>query len=314
MQAANGSAQKQKLVMAAPVRVRILEGALSALSDEWSEALRGSSTQAVLRSSRFLFRPLDLPKRATDFLDGIVRAQIDRLTPWNSDVAAYHWTAPVENAGERVTITVVATARSLITPIVQALAAAGAAAIEISTVTPGENAVPVTIYQQQTRAKAELGNIRMALLAFFVATGLAAVGSSLASGFLAAYYDEQKQQLEYRIAQRRGAIKAGQNGGSGSALELLQRRKQTTASSVVVIDALSSLLPDDTYATELRIEGDKVQIVGTTHDAPSLIQILEQSPHFTHATFFAPTTRNANEPGERFHVEARINANFEVAP
>lgn len=91
---------------------------------------------------------------------------------------------------------------------------------------------------------------------------------------------------------------------------LLAKRKQTTPSSVMVLEAISRALPDTTYVTELRIEGDKAQVVGMTQDAPSLIRLMEQSPQFSRATFFAPTTRAANEPGERFHIEAHISAYF----
>jgi general secretion pathway protein L len=302
---------KGKATTLSTYRVRIAEGSVSdPLPPDWAAAFRGSRAELVLQPSCFLFRPLELPKRAGEFLEGIVRSQIDRLTPWKASDAVYHWTPPAEAANERIVLTIVATARTVVAPLVQAVADLGAAAVVVSTLPPGAQAAPVTVFEQRARAAVDLGRLRAALLAVFVATGLAAAMSMAASGFVADHYDALKQQSQRRIAERRAMIRAGQSGDSTAAL--LEKRKHTTPSSVMVIEELSALLPDNTYATELRIEGDKLQVVGITQDAPSLIQIIEQSPHFTRATFFAPTTRAANDPGERFHIEAHIKPHFGI--
>ena len=46
----------------------------------------------------------------------------------------------------------------------------------------------------------------------------------------------------------------------------------------------------------------ELQIVGMTSDAASLIRLIEQSPHFAHAIFFAPTTRSPGTTKEQFHI------------
>jgi general secretion pathway protein L len=142
-----------------------------------------------------------------------------------------------------------------------------------------------------------------------LSAGVAAAASLIAAAYIGSSLDSEQQQLTRRISQRRASLRLDPNA-DGSALSLLAKRKQTSASSVLVLEALSQALPDSTYVTELRIEGDKVQVVGMTQDAPSLIRLLERSPQFARATFFAPTTRAQNDPGERFHIEAHITPSF----
>ena len=123
--------------------------------------------------------------------------------------------------------------------------------------------------------------------------------------------DDEQQALSQKVAVRRAALRTGPEFAV-SAQRMLERRKQSTPSNVIVLEALSQILPDHTFVTELRIEGDKLQIVGVTREAAALIALIEQSPHFTRATFYAPTTRTPGDPGERFHVEAHIKPIFAV--
>lgn len=292
-------------------RVRIVDGAVvDELSPDWTAALRGSRIDIVLKSARFLFRPLDLPKKASEFLDGIIRSQIDRLTPWPPHDAAYHWTPPQESSGDRITTTIVASAKAGIAAIVQAFTDLGAASVAVATRLEPGGAERVTVLTQQVGRGGTFVRVRLALLAVFVVTAVGAVLSFGAAGFLADHYDAERQQVQRRINERRAVLRAGQTGQATTVYDGLARRKHATPASVMVLDALSALLPDHTYATELRIEGQKVQVIGFTRDAASLISILEQSPHFARAAFFAPTTRAPNEPGERFHIEVRARPYF----
>jgi general secretion pathway protein L len=275
--------------------------------------LRGSRAEMVMRPNRFLFRPLELPKRAVEFLDGIVRSQIDRLTPWSSGEAVFSWTPPVDAPNDRIELTIAATARALVAPYVQAIADLGVASVAVLTV-PADaaaGAAPIRVYEQRARSVLEIDRIRAALIAVLVMAGIAAAGTTTWSYFALDSLDTEQQDLNQKIAKRRAAMRTGP-AAAMSAQRLLERRKQTTPSNVIVLEALSQILPDHTYLTELRIEGDKLQIGGVTRDAAALIGLIEQSPHFEHAAFYAPTTRTPGDPGERFHIEAHIKPVFAV--
>src|SRR5262249_55238646 len=294
--------------------IAVSEGeVVAALPEKSAALLRGSRAELVLKSDHFLFRPLDLPKRAGEFLDGIVRAQIDRLTPWSAGEAVFGWGKPQDIGADRMSIMVAATARTLVQPYVQALTSLGVKAISVITLLPGPEPVPIKVLDEKGQSALDLRRVRTALLAILLVVGLGAVVATVTDVVVGKQLEKRQDALARQIAARRAAALGGREGSldaATAALRTLERRKHEGPVAVMVLEQLSQVLPDHTYVTELRIEADKLRLVGITRDAPSLIGLIEQTQQFTRATFFAPTTRSPNESGERFHIEARIEPSF----
>ncbi len=280
--------------------------------------LRGGCIDLALRPERFLFKPLDLPARAAEFLDGVVRAQIDRLTPWTADVAAFGFSNPVSTGGGRVTVTVAATAKPTLTPLVQAFAAIGARTVTIATRVPDTPAAPmITIMHQRIGGIFEGRKARRVLAIALMSCALIAAVAAVAAGIINGRLEIRQTELAQRIVARRGAALTARSASGdpvATAERAIAKRKNQTPSAVVALEVLSRILPDRTYVTELRIEPDKLRLTGITDDAPRLIRLMEQTPYFNQATFFAPITRSPSEAGDRFDIEARLEPVFSPLP
>jgi general secretion pathway protein L len=300
------------------VELRVEDGALIAPTPQVEAALRGSRVELTLRPDRFVFKPLDLPARAEEFLDGVVRAQIDRLTPWSAELAAFGFSAPVEAGPGRLTVTIAATAKAMLSPFVQAFAAKGAHAVTLATLPPDQPlAPPIAIMDESLTGLLGLRTARRILLIVLASCGVAAAAAIIAATIVGGNLQSRQDDLARRITERRVAAMAarGASGDATTGAELaLAKRKNETPSAVIAIEALSRVLPDRTYVSELRIEADKLRLSGVTDDAPGIIRLLEQTPQFTQATFFAPITRSPSDPGDRFNIEARIEPVFAIKP
>ena len=272
------------------------------------KAVKGNRVEIVLQPSRFVFRQLELPRRAVEFLDGIIRAQIDRLTPWTAADAVFGWGQPADIANDRISIMIAATARAAVRPILQTVSELGAASIAVHTTPAGgaAGATSIKVYDQSIRGTLDAMRMSRILLIVLLVAAVAASLAIAADSTIGSSLEARQLDLTHRIDERRALLRAGQSGITRTASAMLDRRKQETPATVIVLEALSEILPDHTYVTELRVEGNRLQVIGVTHDAPGLIRLIEQSPHFARATFFAPTTRSPTDPGERFHIEARI--------
>jgi general secretion pathway protein L len=66
--------------------------------------------------------------------------------------------------------------------------------------------------------------------------------------------------------------------------------------------ALSRLLPDGTWLTELHLEGNKLRADGYSKNASALIGIVDRSGTFANAQFSSPLVRNPADGTDRFEL------------
>ncbi|MDB5617779.1 PilN domain-containing protein [Tardiphaga sp.] len=298
--------------VAAPAAVDYVDGRLSGA--DLAPRFRGSRVELVLQPRRFLFRPLELPARAADFLDGIVRAQIDRLTPWSATDAVFGCSPPIPSAPDSITTVVAATTRKVAMSYVEAMSDFHPASVAICAGAGEHHLERIKVFEQKARGHLDADRLGRGLRVGLGLAAIAAVASAGVAAFMSDRLDAQQDELARKISQRRAIIRASSDGGTRSPAAALEQRKFAAPASVLVLDTLSQVLPDHTYVTELHLAGSKLQIAGITRDAPSLIPLIEQSAHFTRATFYAPTTRSPSDPGERFHIEARIEPKNAAQP
>ncbi len=272
---------------------------------------RGGDVEFRLAPHRCVFRELELPSRAGEFLEGVVRAQIDRVTPWRASEAAFGWGAPQPRDGQRIVVTVAAAKRGPIAELADAAARAGADAVSIAT-TYGD--ATIEILGRRHGATTRIGRWRFALLALLGVAMAAALAALVAQWTVGADLGDRAETLTASLGQKRAALQRLERAGQDPAAQALDARKRSLPAAVIVLEALTRALPDEAYLTEMRLEGDKVEIAGVAADAAALIPALEKSPHFAQATFTAPTTRSEEDKGEVFRISARVAPRLTVAP
>jgi general secretion pathway protein L len=303
---------KQPAERADGVSLRIDEsGIVDQFSPQTRSLLARSSVDVMLAPSRFVFRSLELPQGARQFLEGVVRSQIDRLTPWSADEAAFGWSEPTDAGNGQIAITIAATARSLVAPIARAALAARANQVRMSTRFGEGQDLVIPVFAQDIGGGDEGQGLLRGIVAGLALSGFVFMASLGAWLVVGGSDDARLADLQNRIADRRSELMNRRGPAAEEALRALQARKWATPSAVIILEALSKALPDEAHLTELRIESGKVQIAGLATDAPALIRLIEQSRQFTQATFFAPTVRGSSG-GQNFHIEAHIEASFGV--
>jgi general secretion pathway protein L len=286
---------------------RITIGPRSAVVPDTKAAslLSRSHVEIELMESRLVTRILELPRAGVEFLEGIIRSQIDRLTPWQAAEAVCGWTEPRDIGPDQIRTTVVAAPHSLLLPCIELCKAAGAASIDVRAVVKQNGKIErAGLLTQNFHVIEALPRLRRLLVRILSCAAAVGVASLLITTILQQQWEDEEQSISRSVAEKRNLLKRLQEAPGVEAD--LRARKASSIAAVLVLNRLAEVLPDDTYVHDLRLEGNAVQIVGSTRDAPSLIKRLEGAPSFAHAMLFAPTTRSPADAAEEYHIKVQL--------
>lgn len=288
----------------------LLDGEAAEIPAEAAALIKDGDVDVLLPADGLLVRTLDpLPAQSKPYLDGIVRHQLERLTPWRaSDVLHSYQTAAAGPEDSRLLVTIAATARSLHRRLLEQLAALQPRSVRLlyRDADGGKDiAIGVT-----GNAGSALRTQRMRRVIGWSAAALG-VASLMAVALLTLAWQRTESTLD--AAEREAADLRAKLTAKGPAIprgdrdvEAVFDRRLNTPVTVLAIDALSESLPDDAWLTELRIADGHIRMSGVSRSVSRLVPLLEASPSFAEATFFAPTTRLPNSQGDRFHLDAKL--------
>jgi len=287
----------------------VTRGRLDSLSSaKLPRPMLSQPVEVRLDGSRVLTKILRLPAASRSYLDPIVHHQLDRATPWSADRVAFDYAvAEDEPAVEgQIAVRLVATSRDVLETSMARFKSAGVLADVVGT---SEDPIdrPSTVNLLQS-----VGSGQRALLRRRVQTTLAAIlliGSSLSvlSGWRLYSVNAAAAELSEETGSIRAGIESARAGMSLSDNRLkLIARKQDETPLVVLIDKLSTIVPANTYLSELTIEDGEVHLVGLSSDAPALIEVLEADDVLSEVRFAAPTMRDEDATQDRFEITARF--------
>src|SRR5262245_7553128 len=287
-----------------------------------ARAARGRFVVLALAADKIVTRRLNVPAQANEFLSGIVRNQIERLSPWPAGEVMYGFAADKsQDDGATLNVRVLMTSRTTIDTARSTLTAAGLQVDRIVTrpdTAAGEAAAgPVTLWSKITDAPHEdLATASRLIGAGIAASLIWAVILSIFALTTASSLRSEHEALAARAKTLQRQLQAGRTPASIASLPAPQRAwlsKETSPSSVIVLEALSRAIPDSAHLSEIRLEGTTLRIMGIADDAPALLAPLEQSGHLSNVRFFAPTTRGPDGRLFRFHIEARVEPHIKIA-
>jgi general secretion pathway protein L len=310
----NKIGKRQSSPVAGSVLAVVPEG--SRAPDEVVRAARNGFVILELPSHELVVRRISVPAQAREFLPGIVRNRIERLSPWQADQTLYGFEAIDREDATALDVRLSITSRAAVANARAQFAAIGLQLDRIVAPSDDESAPKVALWSGLADTTGDNSEQTQRQIGATIAVVFTL---SVALSFWAFLSAASIRGESEELAARTSKLQRQLQGARGSALASLAPAerawvaKESAPSAVIVLEALARGLLDTAHLTELRLEGTTLRVTGLANDPPSLIAPLERTGHFTGVRFVAPTTRGPDGARFRFNIEARVVPRLEIA-
>ena len=259
-----------------------------------------------LPAAALLERAVVLPLLAEREPGRVLEYEMDRFTPFRADELFWTWAvARRDRARGQLHLRLSFVPKAMIQPQLEALRQAGVAPLRLEAPSPSGERRSIGLGRGQTsgerwrrRAMIGAGGVCAALAVAVLVLPFAlqeAAGANIESRI--ASLQPQVAQAE-RLRREIAARIAG--------TDVFAAEQARVGDTLEVLAALTGILPDDTFLTELALRQGKLSLTGQSAAAPRLISALSADRVIRNPAFAAPVTRVENGRADQFSIRAEI--------
>ena len=298
-------------------------GAKLAGQDVWDYLARLGRTRASpkvglrLSNSACYARRIEIPADARQQAGAILALDLERATPFKTnDVYTSHYVVPASGRKGWLWAYQLVTKRAYADKWIAEIEAAGARVARLDCWGEDEKTpILVDFLSSNTSGSAPGTSGRRRTLLFAIVAGL--LGLS-ATAIAIGRHEAALQTLEAKVTSARVEAKASRQKrdeleAAGAQSAAMRNFRMSRPATVDIIEELTRLLPDGVSLSDLKIDGDTVEISGFAKPAASVIPILERSEMFKDAALTAPVTFDSTENKERFSLRLKFRKGGQAA-
>lgn len=266
--------------------------------------------ELVLDKKQALHLQHTFPEAARDNIEQVVSYQLDRLTPFTADNAYYSArVARHDKVKKEVAADIYVTPKTVVDKLFSRLQAAGVPPVDVVSALDGS--ISLRNGRKAGSAAVDKGVAWSKVPLYFF---ILALITALAAPIM--YKQRRVDQISAATTElKRGAADQLEIRdkllAAEEALLFLEERRRTSPVALDVVERLSAEIPKHTWLERLELEGQDVHIRGESNRALSLIDTLEESPHFSRVNFKSPVTRSKENGKDKFHIQARVELKHE---